>query len=204
MNTSHINFQLPDLKLPIVTIIGPPGAGKTAVGKQLADSLGWDFYDTDALIENATALKIAEIFSNDGEKSFRLLESNLVKYISALTEGNHIVSKGGGTIISCGGGLPVPSDNFAHLAKWGKMLCLQAPLPTLMERVSRVKDRPLLNPTITVSDQLSPSHNSERLSRLSSLVEERKAVYARADYQIDTANRSIEDIAIEIRELLKL
>ncbi len=203
MNIENTNFELPNLRAPVVIIIGPPGAGKTAVGKQLAIALNWDFYDTDALIEEATSMKIATIFSQS-EKLFRQLEKNLLKKFTETFKNNKNDTKSTrGTIISCGGGLPVPKENFDNLKLLGKIVCLNAPIIVLMERVAHVTHRPLLNAS-NESTEVKQNPHSERLSKLETLLVERQEVYAQAEYQINTGNQSVEQVVTTIRTLLKL
>ena len=204
MNIESINFELPNLKLPVIIIIGPPGAGKTVVGRQLAKVLNWDFYDTDTLIEQATSMKVTEIFSQHNEIVFRQLENILVNKITEIHQKFHEIAQSGtGTIISCGGGLPVPLENFANLEKLGEIICLQAPASLLLERISQIKNRPLLNSNLIEGKDISHPP-SEPLSRLEALLSERKETYAKAKHQINTNNQSVEEIVITIKTLLKL
>src|SRR5690625_6724576 len=77
-----------------VVLIGPPGAGKSTVGQELARNLGVDFLDTDAVVEERSGRTISDIFLEDGEAHFRELEQAAV--VSALQEHDGVVALGGG------------------------------------------------------------------------------------------------------------
>lgn len=81
-----------------IFLIGMPGAGKTTVGKALAQAQGLDFYDVDALIQEKTGRSIQNIIINDGEPVFRQLEFDVIKDI--LTKKPSVIATGGGTILS--------------------------------------------------------------------------------------------------------
>lgn len=83
---------------PLVVLIGPPGAGKTTIGRKLARELGVELYDTDAGIEEVTGRTIPEIFAADGETEFRRIEEELVG--DALATRSGVVSLGGGAVLS--------------------------------------------------------------------------------------------------------
>lgn len=83
---------------PLVVLIGPPGAGKTTIGRKLARELGVDLYDTDAGIEETTGRTIPEIFAADGEAGFRRIEEEVVG--RALRTQRGVVSLGGGAVLS--------------------------------------------------------------------------------------------------------
>ncbi len=83
---------------PRVVLIGPPGAGKTTIGRKLARELGVDLYDTDAGIEETTGRTIPEIFAADGEAGFRRIEEEVVG--RALRTQPGVVSLGGGAVLS--------------------------------------------------------------------------------------------------------
>ena len=82
---------------PRVVLVGPPGAGKTTVGSELAVRLGVDFLDTDAEIERVSGRTIPEIFFDDGEDHFRVLEHDAV--IAALDSHDGVLALGGGAIL---------------------------------------------------------------------------------------------------------
>lgn len=83
---------------PLVVLIGPPGAGKTTIGRKLARELGVELYDTDAGIEEVTGRTIPEIFADDGEPEFRRIEEEVVG--DALATRGGVVSLGGGAVLS--------------------------------------------------------------------------------------------------------
>jgi shikimate kinase len=83
---------------PCVVLVGPPGAGKSTIGRKLARELGADLVDTDAVIESETGRTIPEIFAADGEPEFRRIEEDVVR--RAVEAGDGIVSLGGGAILS--------------------------------------------------------------------------------------------------------
>ncbi|MFI9101395.1 shikimate kinase [Streptomyces fildesensis] len=83
---------------PLVVLVGPPGAGKTTVGKLLADRLGTTYRDTDADVARTAGKSIPEIFINDGEDHFRQLE--LAAVTDALAEHTGVLALGGGAILS--------------------------------------------------------------------------------------------------------
>ncbi|MBJ8345292.1 shikimate kinase [Antrihabitans sp. YC2-6] len=83
---------------PRAVLVGPPGAGKSTIGRRVANALGVDLFDTDAAIERETGRTIADIFANDGEVEFRRIEEQIVR--RAILEQQGIVSLGGGAILS--------------------------------------------------------------------------------------------------------
>ncbi|QUH01603.1 shikimate kinase [Saccharopolyspora erythraea] len=83
---------------PCAVVVGPPGAGKTTVGRLLADRLGVAFRDTDDDVVREAGKPIAEIFTGDGEPAFRAMEERAVA--AALTEHDGVLSLGGGSVLS--------------------------------------------------------------------------------------------------------
>ncbi|MVU77854.1 shikimate kinase [Nocardia sp. ET3-3] len=79
-------------------LVGPPGAGKSTIGRKLARELGVDLYDTDAGIEERAGRTIPEIFAEDGEPEFRRMEEEVVR--DAVLAGHGVVSLGGGSVLS--------------------------------------------------------------------------------------------------------
>jgi shikimate kinase len=81
------------MSAPVLVLVGPPGAGKSTVGRLLADRLGVPFRDTDADVVEVAGKPIAEVFIDDGEEHFRALESAAV--LRALAEHSGVLSLGG-------------------------------------------------------------------------------------------------------------
>jgi shikimate kinase len=203
LNVNNINFSLSKLALPVVILIGPPGGGKTEVGKLLAADLTWTFLDTDILIEQAAGATIPEIFAQHGQRVFRLLEKKLIEKMEQLFSseaqgkdvggmtGQH-VTESLGTVISTGGGLPVFKENLAILTKIGMIVSLYASCEILAERTTRKSNRPLLNSTDL----------RDRQQQIKLLLEERKDIYAKANLSIDTSNLPIASVVELIKKNL--
>lgn len=115
-----------------VTLMGFMGSGKTTVGRLLADRLGWDFVDTDHLIEVRTGQSIPEIFAQEGEEGFRRREAEIVREVAR--GARQVIATGGGTILD-------PANRLA-LRLSGVVVHLKASPEVLWRRVSQ-SDRPL-------------------------------------------------------------
>ncbi|MGH3162944.1 MAG: shikimate kinase [Streptosporangiaceae bacterium] len=110
---------------PLVVLIGPPGAGKSAVGPLLADRLGVEFRDTDAEVGTAAGKPVGDIFIENGEEAFRELErSAAAGALGALREHGGVLALGSGAVLDTGiqallGGLPVIylSADFGTVAR---------------------------------------------------------------------------------------
>ena len=111
------------------------GAGKTTVGKALAEDLGLTFYDLDWYIENRMRKTIKQIFDESGEEGFRKIEHNML----------HEVAEFENVIISCGGGTPCFFDNMDYMNEQGETLYLKASPEVLYGHLRMGKSvRPLL------------------------------------------------------------
>lgn len=117
-----------------IILVGPMGAGKTTIGKQLAQQLGREFYDSDRVIEEHTGANIPLIFELEGETGFRKREKNI---LAELLQKNDIV-------LATGGGVVLDQENRELLSKSGFVIYLNAPLSQLINRTSKDKNRPLL------------------------------------------------------------
>jgi shikimate kinase len=99
---------------PILVLVGPPGAGKSTVGRLVAERLGVVFRDTDDDIESSTGKSIPEIFFDDGEAAFRALERVAVE--RALAEHSGVLSLGGGAVLDASTRERLKPHNVAFLS----------------------------------------------------------------------------------------
>ena len=121
--------------MPYAILIGPPGSGKSTVGKALAKKLGIGFIDTDTMVERKSGRKISDIFVENGEEVFRDLEFEALTL--ALQERN--------SVLSLGGGAPIPSRSQAALMAMDcRIIFLDVSLSVAAPRVGFNRDRPLL------------------------------------------------------------
>ncbi|WP_324754940.1 shikimate kinase [Roseovarius sp. Pro17] len=144
-----------------VVLVGMMGAGKTAIGKALATRLGVPFLDSDAEIETAAAMSIAEIFDRDGEAFFRSRETEVIDRL--LSDGCSILSTGGGAFLQ--------PRNRALISAKGVSVWLNADLHLLWSRVKNKDTRPLLR---------TPNPHAT----LRALYEARTPIYAQADIEV--------------------
>lgn len=119
-----------------VVLVGSMGAGKTSVGRALAERLGRPFLDSDALIEARTGRTVAEIFAADGEPGFRALESEVLREALDAPE-PAVVAAAGGSVLDPG--------NRARIAAAGTVVWLHATPEVLAVRVRGATHRPLLD-----------------------------------------------------------
>jgi shikimate kinase len=147
---------------PIV-LVGLMGAGKTSVGRRLAEKLGIPFVDADHEIEAAAGKPIREIFADHGEAYFREGERRVIQRLI----GN------GAQVLATGGGAYINEETRARIQQQGVSVWLRAALPLLMKRVGKRNDRPLL-----LAD------DPEAVMR--GLMEQRYPIYALADVTVES------------------
>jgi len=119
---------------PNIFLIGPMGAGKTTMGRQIARRLNMDFEDSDHAIEAHTGVDIPLIFEKEGEVGFRKREMTV---IDDLTQQSQLV-------LATGGGAVLAKENRQHLKNRGIVIYLHSDIKHLLERVRHDKKRPLL------------------------------------------------------------
>lgn len=117
-----------------IFLVGPMGAGKTTVGRQLAKTLGMEFYDCDREIENRTGVNIPTIFDIEGEQGFRIREHNMIDELTNME--NIILATGGGAILN--------EENRRNLTTRGYVIYLKASIDQLLKRTAKDSNRPLL------------------------------------------------------------
>jgi len=151
-----------------VYLVGPPGAGKSTIGKMLASKLGFEFVDSDHIIEQRTGADISWIFDVEGESGFRDREQQVLSELSSRT----------GIVAATGGGIVLREENRSVLHALDAVVYLKASLKQLVARTSKDKKRPLL--------QVEDPEN-----KIASLLEQRTPLYERvADFTIDTDGQS--------------
>ncbi len=118
---------------PRVVLVGPPGSGKSAVGRRLAERLGLPFRDTDSDVEADQGRSIADIFVDDGEAAFRALESAAVA--AALADHGGVLALGGGAVLD-------PQTRL--LLRGLPVVYLEVSIADAAKRIGLNRDRPLL------------------------------------------------------------
>jgi shikimate kinase len=169
-----------------VFLIGFMGAGKTTVGRTLAQRLGWTFQDLDEVIEHRRGLSVAGIFAEAGEAAFRQMESaaleDLLNQEGDAARGNLIVALGGGAFVQ--------PHNRAALERAGAItILLEAPLEELRRRC-------------TSDGGTRPLARDE--AKFAQLFEARRAAYALAQFRVKTMNKAVEEVAAEIEHMLEV
>ncbi|WP_113907558.1 shikimate kinase AroK [Aliidiomarina celeris] len=164
-----------------IFLVGPMGAGKSTIGRQIAKSLHLDFFDSDTEIERRTGADISWVFELEGEEGFRVREE---KVIEEITENMGIVlATGGGSIIS--------KENRNRLSARGIVVYLKTTIDKQVARTERDKKRPLL----------ANAENPREV--LESLAQEREPLYEEiADIVIQTDEQSAKIVAGQIIEKL--
>lgn len=163
-----------------VVLVGMMGAGKTAVGRALAVRLGVPFLDSDAEIERAANMTIAEIFARDGEAFFRDRETEVINRL--LEEERGILSTGGGAFLA--------ERNRKLISEKGVSVWLNADLGLLWNRVKHKDTRPLLR-------------TDDPYQTLKGLYEARVPIYATADLSVKARpDYAIETMAGKVIEVL--
>jgi shikimate kinase len=142
-------------------LVGLMGAGKSSVGRLVAQQLGIPFIDSDVEIERVSRMTITELFASYGEEEFRALETRVMKRL--LKNGPRVVSTGGGAFIN--------DRTRKHIKKGGLSLWLKADLDVLWERVNKRDTRPLLK-------------TENPMQTLENLMNARYPIYAQADVTV--------------------
>lgn len=164
-----------------VWLVGMMGAGKSAVGRELAHRLGRPFFDSDREIEAERGEAIAEIFARDGEDAFRALEGGMVERLA-----------GRPAVVALGGGALGRSEVRRIVTGSGTLVWLRARPETLLERIGACEARPLLA-------GLGPD---ARLARIRTLLAAREADYSRAAVVVETDAATVGEVAERIARAL--
>jgi shikimate kinase len=163
-----------------VYLTGFMGAGKSSVGRRLAELLGWSFIDMDLMIEAAMGDSVAEIFRQHGEKAFRRQERIVLRNLSDAEP----------AVVATGGGVMAEPANREWMRQRGLAVWLDVPFPVMVERLKQEESgsRPLFVDESQARD----------------LYQRRLASYRDSDLRIEISSaQSARDVAESIRDMLK-
>lgn len=161
-------------------LVGPMGAGKSAVGRKLARLMRMDFVDSDDEIEHRTGVDIPFIFEKEGEEGFRKREAKIIEELSVRQ----------GIVLATGGGAVMDSRNRSYLGARGFVIYLHTTVEQQLDRTKRGRNRPLLD-------------NKDRRAVIVELMEIRDPLYREiSDLVVKTDGRLVREVAAEIRDTL--
>lgn len=163
-----------------LVLVGFMGAGKSTIGKMLADALSWRFIDLDHVIEAQAGQTISGIFSTSGEALFRQMESAALRMLQLQDS----------CVIATGGGIVGRAENWVTMRQLGVTIYLQASWETLAARLAGCTNRPL-------------ARQEQGVERVRALYDSRLPLYRQADIVVDTDQGDPSEVAVEIIRQLK-
>lgn len=161
-------------------LVGFMGAGKSSVGKALAERLAAAFVDVDERIEKAEGKSIAQIFASLGEERFRELERSAVRDAVSVP----------GRVVAVGGGAFVNEGNRRALKAYAPVVFLDVSVESVLERIPEDRSRPLFG-------------GGKDPEKLRALMESRRPAYEEADFTVSTDRASVAEVADRIVALLE-
>jgi shikimate kinase len=166
-------------RTPGLYLVGFMCSGKTTVGRALASELGWSFIDIDSEIETREGKRISDIFLERGEATFRDIETEVIRSrVLGIEAGNpHVISLGGGAFVQ--------PQNWELIAEHGVTIWLDCPFDTIRKRLGDDTSRPL------AADRAA----------LAQLFDDRRPLYARADYCIEVDTDDVSEIVHRVLRL---
>lgn len=160
-------------------LIGMMGAGKTTVGRILANRLNYHFFDTDAVIEQAAGQSITDIFATSGEDAFRTLETHVLSQLAPYKK----------LAIATGGGIVLQRQNWSYLHH-GVIIWLDVSVEQLYKRLKGSTNRPLLQ-------------DPDPQAKLRQILQQRQSLYAQADVCVAIApHETSDEVANRVLEAL--
>ena len=178
--SSSDKFSSPhNINQKLIFIYGPPGSGKSSIGRMLANDINTQFIDLDETIEANTGKTISKIFEEEGENNFRIYESGCLQEAISINRG----------VIALGGGALLDADNRAKVENAGIVLCVNAAYDDILLRLENEPNkRPL------VSEEIP--------TKLKDLLESRAGHYASFTYKLENVDKSIEELVWEAQIIL--
>ncbi len=162
-------------------LIGPMGAGKSTIGRQLARALGLKFIDSDREIEARTGVDIPLIFELEGESGFRKREQEVIDELSAIPD----------IVLATGGGAVLDPQNRQNLVSRGNVIYLQTSVDQQLQRTAHDRNRPLLQ-------------TDDPRGKLEQLLAERDPLYREiADIVIETDGCRVRDVVQKITQFVE-
>jgi shikimate kinase len=163
-----------------IVLIGFMGCGKSTVGRELQQRLGYPLVDMDQAIEEQAGKPITAIFADDGEPAFRDMETALLRELNDPSAPRRIISTGGGVVGR--------EENRKLLKDLGYVVWLRAPTSVILERTTKNRSRPLL-------------HTEDPAAKIEALMAERGPLYQEtAHLKLDTAGLRCDEVATGILE----
>lgn len=163
-----------------IVLIGFMGCGKSTVGRELHQRLGYPLVDMDQVIEQRAGKSITNIFADDGEAVFRDMETALLKELNDPAAPRRIISTGGGVVER--------AENRALLKNLGYVVWLHAPASVILKRTRKIRNRPLLE-------------TEDPAARIQELMEERAPLYQEsAHLKLDSTGLCSGELATGILE----
>ncbi len=164
----------------VLCLIGYRGTGKTSVAQELANRIGWNWIDSDHVIEEDAGRTIAAIFAEDGEDGFRALEEAAVKAVLGVP----------GRVVSVGGGAVLREANRRCMAERAAVVWLKAEPETILAR---------LNSDVATASQRPNLTADGGLQEIQFLLQQRGPLYCEcADLEVDTEGKDVATVATEI------
>lgn len=164
-----------------IILIGSMGSGKSHLGRNLADAKGWQFVDTDRMLEKRFNMSIAEIFKTIGEKAFRRAEFEIIKKVAMYHE----------AVISVGGNFPVEMRTLRYMQKYSFIIGIRAAHYRIVHRVNRwVGKRPTMN-----YDDVS--------GYVAWMMRRWRPLYRKCDHVLDTTHSHTDELVSSIDESIR-
>jgi shikimate kinase len=190
---SHAFMKNEHQKKNLIYLAGFMGSGKSTIGPILANTIGYEFVDTDKTVELAAGKRVIDIFATDGEQAFRAFEHSSLQKIA--TTSRFVISLGGGTIAN--------EENFQLIHSNGIIVYLKLSPEEILHRVHHRTDRPLLT---GAGGERLPVEEIEK--RVQNLLARREEFYARADVVIQADRKrvgtTVDEIVRRLRGLVDL